>query len=389
MSRIKVRRPGRRFAIVAGGLAVLMLAAVFAVGWYYSSVLRSGGLEQDYSPDEPDLRVVSVGGGRVVLIEREGEDVDTLDDVGLWGLEGESGYGQAAAILQIDGEEVTREFKLLSGTIEAGDFVRLDSFAFDGDPLTARGLAFRSVAVPSPLGAMPAWKLDGASSTWVIFVHGWRADREEALRILPAVASLELQSLVITYRNDEEAPRSQDGLIRWGATEWQDLEAAVDYAVSEGAQSVVLYGFSMGGGTAMRFLQQSNRADVVAAAVLDAPVLDFDALLDFQAEQRNIPGVVVDLGRQFAQWRFDLDYEAMDHMQHLERVDVPILLFHGDDDDRAPIETSERLAKERSDIVTFVVAKGAGHVRAWNLDPDAYEQTVKQFLAGVAGVPAP
>jgi hypothetical protein len=389
MPDFKITKPGRRFVVFSAGILALMLALVFAVGWYYSSVLRSGGLTPDYSPDKPDLRVVSVGGGRVVLSEREGEDVDTLDEVGLWGLEGESGYGQAGAILQVDGDEVTREFKLLSGTIEAGDYVRLDSFAFDGDPLTARGLAFRPVGVPTSLGDMPAWKLDGPSSTWVIFVHGWRADREEALRILPAAGSLGLQSLVITYRNDQEAPRSHDGLVRWGATEWQDLEAAVDYAVSEGARNIVLYGFSMGGGTAMRFLQQSDRAGLVSGAVLDAPVLDFDALLEFQAERRNIPGVVVALGRQFAQWRFDLDFGAMDHMRYLERVHVPILLFHGDQDDRAPIETSERLARERSDIVTFIVAKGAGHVRAWNVDPEAYEQTVKQFLSRVAGLPVP
>jgi len=39
--------------------------------------------------------------------------------------------------------------------------------------------------------------------------------------------------------------------------------------------------------------------------------------------------------------------------------------------------------------VTYVVAKGAGHVRAWNVDPGAYEQAVKQFLTRVAAVPVP
>jgi pimeloyl-ACP methyl ester carboxylesterase len=389
MSGIRLAKPGRRFAIAAAGFVLLMLLAVFAVGWYYSNVLRSGGLEPDYTPEKLDLRVVSIEDGRIVLTERQAEHVDTIDEVGIWGVEGEAGYGEAGAILQGNGDEVTREFRLLSGTIEPGDFVRLDSFAFDGDPLTARGLPFHNVAVPSPMGEMPAWKLDGSSSTWVIFVHGWRAEREEALRVLPAVSSLGLQSLVITYRNDEEAPRSSDGLIRWGATEWQDVEAAVDYAVSEGAQSVILYGFSMGGGTAMRFLQQSDRAGAVTGAVLDAPVLDFDALLDFQADQRGVPGFVVAIGRQFAGWRFDLDYDAMDHLRNVDRVGVPILLFHGDDDDRAPIETSERLARERGDIVTYIVTKGAGHVRAWNVDPAAYEQAVRRFLAGIAGVPLP
>jgi pimeloyl-ACP methyl ester carboxylesterase len=166
------------------------------------------------------------------------------------------------------------------------------------------------------------------------------------------------------------------------------VEAAVDYALAQGARSVVLYGYSMGGGTSMRFLQQSDRARVVSGVVLDAPVLDFDALLDFQAGRRNIPGLVVEVGKLFAGWRFDMDWDDMDHLSHVERVGVPILLFHGDDDDRAPMSSSEQLAQERSDIVTFVVASDAGHVRAWNVDPTGYEATVRQFLARVAGVAA-
>jgi pimeloyl-ACP methyl ester carboxylesterase len=366
----------------------LLLTASLGASWYFSSVVHTGLLKPDYSPDELNLLVVSLEGNRIVLTERPGEDVISLGDNELWGLEGESGYGQVGDVLAVDSDEVTREFELLSGTLAAGDHARLDSFAFRGDPLSARGLDFRPVSVPSPLGPLPSWKLDGATETWVIFVHGWRAEREEVLRILPAVASLGLHSLVITYRNDEGAPANDDGLIRWGATEWQDLEAAVEYAEAAGAESVVLYGYSMGGGIVMRFLQDSDRAGIVTAAVLDAPVLDFGALVDFQAERRNIPGIIVGLAKRLSTWRFDVDWNAMDHLEQVDRVHVPILLFHGDEDDRAPIATSERLAEERPDIVTFVVGRGAGHVRNWNIGPEAYEEQVKAFLAKVASLPA-
>jgi pimeloyl-ACP methyl ester carboxylesterase len=214
----------------------------------------------------------------------------------------------------------------------------------------------------------------------VIFIHGWRSDREEALRILPTVSSLGLHSLVITYRNDEGAPPNEDGLIWWGATEWQDLEAAVEYAQAEGAEAIVLYGYSMGSGIVLRFLEESDRASDVKGAVLDSPVLVFDALVDFQAERRGVPGFVTSLAKQLASWRFGVDWDAMDHLEHIGRVNVPILLFHGDDDDRAPIEVSQRLAAERPDIVTFVVGRGAGHVRNWNIGPTAYEDRVREFL---------
>ncbi len=360
-------------------MILLLFALVAAAGWYYSSLLKSGALLPDYSEDDLDFRIVSIEGNRITLVP-DGGDEDNLSDGNIWGVEGEDGYGQVHAILSTEDDEITREFELLSGVLEAGDRVRLDSFAFDGDPLTARGMSYENVLVPSALGDLPAWQTDGPRESWVIFVHGWRSDREEALRILPAISALGLSSLAITYRNDEEAPRSPDGLIRWGATEWQDLEAAVDYARSQGALSIVLYGFSMGGGIVVSYLERSGSTDAVAGAVLDAPVLDFAAVVDNEADRRHIPDFLVSVGKQFTAWRFDFDWDATDHLSRIDRLDVPILLFHGDEDDRAPIEMSDRLAQERGDLVTYLVTKGAGHVRSWNVDPQAYESAVSDFL---------
>ena len=381
--RVSGGRPGRRTAIAVGALLALVVLIVVGTGWYYSSVVKSGALLPDYAPDELDFRIVRIEGDEVTLAP-EGGDADNLRADGIWGLEGEGGYGHALDVLRVDGDEVTRKYVSLRGTLREGDRVRLDSFAFDGDPGGARGIAYRDVVVASPVGELPAWKVDGTPDAWVIFVHGWRADREEALRILPVVTSLGWSALMITYRNDEEAPRSPDGLIRWGATEWEDVEAAVDYATSQGARSIVLYGFSMGGGMSVSFLERSQRTDVIVGAILDSPVLDFAETVAFQAEQRNLPGFLVTIGKQFTSWRFDFDWGETDHLSRIDRVEVPVLLFHGGEDDRAPIEVSDRFAEKRADIVTYVVTEEAGHVRSWNVDPMGYESAVRAFLRSLA-----
>ncbi len=63
------------------------------------------------------------------------------------------------------------------------------------------------------------------------------------------------------------------------------------------------------------------------------------------------------------------------------RLDTPVLLIHGTDDERVPIETSERFAAERPDIVQFQRFVEAGHVLSWNVDVARYESLLSDFLS--------
>ena len=46
-----------------------------------------------------------------------------------------------------------------------------------------------------------------------------------------------ITSLLISYRNDTDAPNSADGLYALGGIEWLDVEAAIRYALENGARS--------------------------------------------------------------------------------------------------------------------------------------------------------
>ena len=367
------------------GIVVVGSAGVAGGGWYYSDQLRDEVLVPGNDPSEPDLKVLALEGGVVTL----GVTPETSKD-GYWtedavfGLEWEGGYGQVGAILEIDDQQVVREFSPLHGAPEVGDAARLDSFVFPGDPQQAHGIPFEEVTFTSPLGDFPAWFVDGPRDTWVIFVHGRGADRREALRILPAVTELGFPSLAITYRNDPEAPPSPDGFYRFGQTEWEDLEAAAEYAVQHGADELVLVGYSMGGAIVVNFLYESRLADRVVGAVLDAPMLDFGAAVDLGGRQQGVPGFLTAVGKRVAGSRFDIDWGELNYLKRADELAVPILLFHGDEDGTVPVETSDALASGRPDIVTYVRVAGAGHVRAWNVDPEAYQSAVGDFLMVVA-----
>jgi len=374
----------KRFVKIGLPVVVVILVVLGALGgggWYLSDVLRDGGLLPDRDEPALDLEVVALSEGRITLrtTPETDDDGDWRSD-GIWGLESDAGYDQVGLILEATEGQVVREFIPLTDDLTNGEMVRLDSFAFPDDPRKALGIPFEDVSFSSPLGEFPAWLVDGTGDTWAIFVHGRGANRREALRMLPAVAGLGLPCLVITYRNDLDAPASEDGMYRFGLTEWEDVEGAARYATENGAEGLVLVGYSMGGGIVTSFLYESTLAERVRGAILDAPMLDFGATVDLGARLRGYPGFIATIGKIVSGFRFDVDWKALDYLKRVEELTVPILLFHGDADERVPLETSDALAEARSDIVEYVRIAGAGHVRVWNKDPAAYEEAVSSFI---------
>lgn len=271
-----------------------------------------------------------------------------------------------------------------------GDLADLDVNAYPEDPLRAHGIEFADVSYRSDLGVNPAWLMEGTGSTWVLLVHGSGLTRRDALRPLPLIVEAGFQALVITYRNHPEAPADPSGRLHYGLTEWRDLEAAVEYVLAEGAEDVVLIGYSMGGGVVASFLYDSPLAERVRGVVLDAPMLDLGAAVDLGAENRSLPLIglpIPDTLTATAKWiagvRYDLEWGRLDYLDEANGIDVPILLFHGAEDDIVPVETSDALAELRPGLVTYHRVDDAKHLESWNLDRSRYEQLLIDFLAGL------
>ena len=367
------------------GVAVTLVVVLLTGGWVLSNTIRAEVLECQKRDPQPDLEVVEIKEGQITLrMTPQADDSGDLYSDGIYGLESMVGYDQVGAIINSNDQHVVRELVRLTGTTGVGDLVRLDLFAFPGDPEIALGLPFEHIQYSSQLsdrpGRFPTWFVDGPSDTWVILLHGRRVTPREALRMLPVTTDLGLPSLSITYRNDFWAPKTEDCYYRYGQTEWQDLEGAVRYALEHGADNVVLVGYSMGGGIVINFLYESSLAGEVRGVILDAPMLDLNAIIKSAAGERNIPGPFLTSAKFIARYRFDLQWEQLNYLDRTDELTVPILLFHGDADDEIPVETSDKLYELRPDIVTYVRVKGAGHVRSWNTNRETHEAAVRDFL---------
>jgi pimeloyl-ACP methyl ester carboxylesterase len=372
-------RPAVRLIVSAVVAVVLVVVLTFALGWYFSSQVLH--LDTTSYP----VTVRSVSGDAVVL--DGGSDTARPVRVGLtWP------GGHAVLDDHVSGHpgHVTRTvMRVTKGSLTTGVHAYMDMFVYAGDPQTARDLAFSTVSVSEPLGSAPAWYVPPTTSvplrTWVIAVHGRGASRAETLRVLPALAAGGVPTLAITYRNDTGSPASPDRSYHLGDTEWRDVAAAIGYARAHGVQSVILYGWSMGGGMVLTALRRMPPADTryIDGLVLDSPVLDWKATLDLQGAQRHLPQLLTWTAEKLVEQRAGLSLDGLNQLTYAPRLRVPVLLFVDRSDTTVPPDQASRLAHRRPDLVTLVTTAGGDHTGSWNVDPGRYETALQSFVAGV------
>jgi pimeloyl-ACP methyl ester carboxylesterase len=293
-----------------------------------------------------------------------------------------------------DDDTVARRLRDVRGYLVPGMKVAIAQ-VYVGNPRQARRLPYTDVQIPGELGPMPAWLVPGRGAphrqllgrqpdTWAIVVHGINDDLQVGLRILPTLRRAGLPSLSITYREDLGAPPSPDGMHHMGLTEWRDLAAAARYALSRGARRLVLVGYSMGGSLVTQFMQHSPLASRVAGLVLDAPALDWREILSFNATEMGFPAFAALPIEWAIGARIDADWQSLDAVEHPKAFQLPILLFHGTEDDVVPISTSDEFAAKLPQV-TYYRAPRADHTEAWNVDPALYERRLRTFLSQIGG----
>ena len=373
MFRLTRRRVSVTVAVVVAVFGVLVLGA----SWYYSGLIEDGAFKIDREADEFDLDIVSVSEDRISFTHPSGDG--RWVQPGVWGFEWDDGFARVGDLLSDEDGLIARQFIEVDGRPEPGTPARMTREVFNTDPQVAHGIPFKEVTFPGPLSRLGAWLVHGGD-TWVIHVHGHAGDRIEALRSIPAIATSGLSSLVIDYRNDKGVAEDPSGYYLYGATEWQDLEAAVQYALDQGAESVIPYGYSMGGAIVMSFLYNSPLASNVSGVVLDAPMLDLSRVIDQAAAELHVPGFITSTARIITEQRFDVEFDDMAYLEAVNQLTAPVLLFHGDNDDRIPVETSDEFAEARPDLVTYERVEDAKHVHAWNLNAERYESALESFL---------
>lgn len=195
--------------------------------------------------------------------------------------------------------------------------------------------------------------------------------------LVPCWGSLASQGFVVFQPN----PRGSSGYgskfltanyADWGGHDYQDIMSGIDYLIQQGIadpKHLALSGWSYGGYMASWIVTQTNRFKV---AVDGAGITNLISMVGTTDLTRNI-------NEYFAQpfWANHSLYLQRSPIMYVNKIATPLLIVHGDADDRVPLGQAQELysaLNQSNKPVKFLIMPGQGHIPS---DPAITLETIQ------------
>ncbi|MDQ6423564.1 alpha/beta hydrolase [Paenibacillus sp. LHD-117] len=263
------------------------------------------------------------------------------------------------------------------------------------NPQEAIGVDYEEVVFPSNSGDttvsgwyVPAITEDGSSAPsnrTVVFSHGYGANREESwvpmYELTELLHDLRYNVLLFDYGYASEQYKAP---ATGGREESQQLLASVNYARSRGAEDIVVWGFSMGAGTALQTALVTDEIDAMILDSLFVPSSEalFDNLNQF-VELPRFPSLPL-IESMIPLWT-GTDFGSIPADQVVQHAyDMPIYVIHGTEDAKASFETAETIATNQANVLSrsWIVEDGQ-HELLFRKHPTEYIGRTALFLSQV------
>jgi len=255
----------------------------------------------------------------------------------------------------------------------AGDPSELD------EPLGFESFVFRGRA-----HELPAWRVEGLDprGPCAVLVHGWGSSRVGALARIPAIARWASEILVCDLEGHGESP----GLSRMGESEHHDIAALAAHRADE--RPVLLYGWSMGAGIALRTACDFGEKLGVVGVGAESPYIHAITPARNVIRLRGYP-VALNLRPSMALigWRLGIgpNWSGFARDAIARRVGCRVLVLHGVDDAVCPIRDGRCVARAAPRAEIHEIEHG-GHNNLWT-DPglrQEMERALGSFVASLA-----
>ncbi|QHW31531.1 alpha/beta hydrolase [Paenibacillus rhizovicinus] len=245
---------------------------------------------------------------------------------------------------------------------------------------------------PSDTGTSSTAKAAAApahSDRTVVFSHGYGANREESwvpmYDLAELLHGLHYNVFMFDYGYASSGKRTP---ATGGKEESQQLLAAVQYARSQGAGEVVVWGFSMGAGTALQAALQTDASDRIDAMLLDSLFLPssdsmYNNLRQYMKDIPRYPSVP--LIKWMLPFFTGVQLDRLPVKQVMQTAyPMPVFIMHGTGDAIASVSTAEQIAADQHDSLSRSwVVQGGQHELLFRAHPKEYIQRAALFLSQV------
>ena len=213
-----------------------------------------------------------------------------------------------------------------------------------------------------------------------LMFHGYRGNAQRDLSGgVQRCFALHRSAFIVDQRCSE---RSGGNVITFGIHEHRDCLCWVDFMVKHFGPDVkiILTGISMGASTVLMAAGHPLPKNVIGV-LADCGYNSAKDIIRKVIRQMNIPVApgyfFVKLGARIF-GHFDLEETSPEEM--LKHCKVPVIFFHGENDDFVPCEMSKRNYDACASKKMLVTIPGAGHGLSYPIAPQKYLASVREFF---------
>lgn len=246
----------------------------------------------------------------------------------------------------------------------------------------ARALPHRNVEITSFDGL----KLQGKFYEYApgapaeIMFHGYRGNAERDMSGgVQRCFKVRRSALVVEQRCSRG---SEGNVITFGINEHRDCLKWVDFLIGYLGKDcrIILTGISMGAATVMMAAGEKLPENVVGILADCGYSSAKEIMFDVMGKMKLPPKLCypfVKLGAKLF-GRFDLDENAP--VEAMKRCSLPVIFFHGEDDDFVPCDMSRKCFEACAGRKRLVTIPGAGHGLSYAVEPERYLKELYDFF---------
>lgn len=213
----------------------------------------------------------------------------------------------------------------------------------------------------------------------MILVHGVGGCKEHFIPLAKDLADMGVASIVFDGRAHG---KSGGEFCTYGFHEKKDVSRIVDH-IKEKNDSIPLgiWGNSLGGAIAIQALEYDERIEF---GIIESTFTDLETIV-FDYKKRFLKGIGVrslsDHALKRAGEVANFDPTAVRPLESVKHIEQPVLISHGDADERISFEYGEQLFEAlKSEEKQFIRVEGGRHLGMFEVGGEPYKQELYTFI---------